>query len=354
MTIRPRYLAAALVAGLAALTTVGCQTQFQVSAARQAEQAFVLRPSDMPSAQEFRSLPSAATAAGEQPVPGGLTTYSQHCASCHGEDGRGGSMADGRLVPDLVTFGAEIIEPFLYQPSDVEDNFPTKLDDPGTDDTTTTDDASATDDASGTEDVAATDDDAKEVNPRRDRYYRASRQLVALQEGRGEYLGRGKKVHTLRNWYEAVSGDDEVARNRMGEAAEVHLSANFEGETPISAQQRWDAVAYLWSLSVDIQVLQGGGKAYQENCNVCHGKEATGDGPEGHTLEPPPRNFQLMEWATDKTNERWVYSIGNGRIGTGMPPWKGVIKEPMMWQIAEYLRTFNYKTTYNWKAKSPY
>lgn len=316
-------LAAALVA-----LALGCQTNFGIAPARQASQAFVLVPSDTPSAQESRSKPTGREK--QPPSPAGKPIFRQYCAGCHGQDGRGGSTPDGQPVPDLVTFGAQLVEPFIYDPAELSKQF------------------SAPEDAL------------------KNRFSRAQAQLTALEEGQGDYAGRGKKVQTPRHWYEAVSGDIQAVSERLpGTApngtpwADYHLRSDAgaglaQPEKPITTQQRWDAVAYLWSLSADIQLIEGGGNEFQRNCNVCHGRKAIGDGFNGERLEPRPRNFTLFEWSTDKTNQRWFESIQYGRVGTGMPAWEHVITPDVTWQIIEYLRTFTYETTYRWVPKAPF
>jgi len=343
MAISSRQLLAALTAAALGLVAIGCQNEFTVEATRPSVQAFVLSPSDTPSAQIHRSMEVQGADADEQPEPGGKLIYDAYCASCHGDDGRGGYTADGRATPDLVTFGAPLIEPFIYDPAVLTVEFAS-------------------------------------LQSRQARYQRVAEQLTALQEGQGANAGRGKKVHTPRHWYESVCGDPDVVRTRMDpatasyhldpaagalfefdpekhgrdEAASLGISAEQIGGLPLGAQERWDAVFYLWSLSADIQVLQGGGYTFQRFCNVCHGRKALGDGPEGHGFEPKPRNFSIFEWSTDKSNERWFTSIRNGRVATGMPPWEVVLTENDMWQIVEYLRTYSYKTTYEWVEKLPY
>src|SRR4030095_1174757 len=70
----------------------------------------------------------------------------------------------------------------------------------------------------------------------------------------------------------------------------------------LSVQQRWDAVAYLWTLSHSRAALAEGQGLYQVHCAGCHGTEGAGDGPDaGRLLAPVPdlRQARLLAAETE-------------------------------------------------------
>jgi putative copper resistance protein D len=81
--------------------------------------------------------------------------------------------------------------------------------------------------------------------------------------------------------------------------------------------------------------IDAGRRLFQENCAVCHGPRALGDGPAAFTLTPRPFNLQVHV-PLHFTGEVF-YWISNGVVGTGMPAWKDKLTEEQRWQIIRYL-----------------
>ncbi|MBI3909998.1 MAG: cytochrome c, partial [Armatimonadetes bacterium] len=264
--------------------------------------------------REWRILPPPGTPSERQDtagVPGGKRIFARYCGSCHSRDGEGhGDASASPPVPDLVAFGARITEPFVYD----DGQLPTDL------------------------------------GERKARLARISPQHTALQEGAGPYAGHGKAARTPLQWFNAVSGDENLMRNYRGEKIAAHIQAPFNRpDSGVTRQMRWDAVYYLWSLSEDVQTITDGGSRFQTNCNVCHGRVGHGDGPLAHGLEPRPRAFNNPVWLSDKTNQRLFDSITYGRVYTAMPPWEHYVSPDERWRIVEYLRTldsYKYPTDY--------
>lgn len=83
------------------------------------------------------------------------------------------------------------------------------------------------------------------------------------------------------------------------------------------------------------QNLIAGMKVYQSSCAGCHGDilhahAAFGDGFY-------PRAPQFVEDAPDMPENQNFYIIQHGIRLSGMPAWKGVLKEQEMWQVTTFL-----------------
>jgi mono/diheme cytochrome c family protein len=88
--------------------------------------------------------------------------------------------------------------------------------------------------------------------------------------------------------------------------------------------------------------LKSGKRLYGQDCASCHGVTGLGNGPAGQNLNPPPSNIALlirMPMATDGFLY-WTIAEGGVPIGTGMPAFKGSLKEKQLWEIISYIRTF--------------
>lgn len=131
----------------------------------------------------------------------------------------------------------------------------------------------------------------------------------------------------------------------------------------------WHAVYYVWSRSIVAQDPGGfanAWKVYGENCNVCHGTIAKGDGPLAWTLNPMPFNFHNRKAMAEQTDEFLFWRISEGgqfktlpasiqktmrRTALGlyvhqwsaMPAWKGVLTEEQRWKAVDGVRLKSYE-----------
>lgn len=80
-----------------------------------------------------------------------------------------------------------------------------------------------------------------------------------------------------------------------------------------------------------------GAKIFHTNCETCHGPEGHGDGPAGQALDPKPKN--LAELQTVVSDDYLFWRIVEGKPGTSMVAWKGILDEEQIWQVVAFIRT---------------
>ncbi|MBK9925653.1 MAG: c-type cytochrome [Anaerolineales bacterium] len=80
-----------------------------------------------------------------------------------------------------------------------------------------------------------------------------------------------------------------------------------------------------------------GANVFHANCEACHGTQGHGDGPAGQAIDPRPQNLAALQ--TVATDEYLFWRISEGKYGTSMVGWKGVLKEEQIWQVVAFLRT---------------
>ena len=84
--------------------------------------------------------------------------------------------------------------------------------------------------------------------------------------------------------------------------------------------------------------LARGKMLFQQNCVTCHGPEGRGDGPQAESLDPAPADIrQHLPYHTDA---QFFTFISEGIAGTAMPAWGDTFSEEDIWNIQNYLRTF--------------
>lgn len=80
-----------------------------------------------------------------------------------------------------------------------------------------------------------------------------------------------------------------------------------------------------------------GAEVFHTNCEVCHGPQGHGDGPAGQSLEPRPRN--LAELQATAGDDYLFWRIHDGKPGTSMVAWKGILTDEQIWQAVAFIRT---------------
>jgi mono/diheme cytochrome c family protein len=80
-----------------------------------------------------------------------------------------------------------------------------------------------------------------------------------------------------------------------------------------------------------------GARVFQTNCQMCHGPQGHGDGPASGSLEPKPKNLALLQESA--ADDYLFWRISEGRPGTAMVAWKGILTEEQIWQLISFLHT---------------
>jgi cytochrome c553 len=86
---------------------------------------------------------------------------------------------------------------------------------------------------------------------------------------------------------------------------------------------------------------------YQVYCARCHGESGKGDGPDGATLSPKPRDFadcSVMGKITDATIVKAIKG-GGASVGVSrdMPAWGEALSDKKIDALAAFVRTFCHK-----------
>lgn len=81
------------------------------------------------------------------------------------------------------------------------------------------------------------------------------------------------------------------------------------------------------------------GKAiFEEHCQVCHGEKGNGMTIVANVLNPPPKNFTNPNVIANLKRDQMIYSITNGRPGTGMRPWVINLTGKEIEAVVDYIR----------------
>ena len=80
-----------------------------------------------------------------------------------------------------------------------------------------------------------------------------------------------------------------------------------------------------------------GAELFKANCELCHGAEGHGDGIAGQSLEPRPKNLANLQAIVGDDFLFW--RVHEGKAGTAMVAWKGILTDEQIWQLVSFIRT---------------
>jgi mono/diheme cytochrome c family protein len=162
----------------------------------------------------------------------------------------------------------------------------------------------------------------------------------------GEYgIGNGPQASQLPNPVAPI-GDPQLARqSRPSEWFRTITEGNIEKYMPpftsLTDRQRWDVLAYVYTLSTEPASIALGEELYQENCTVCHGDEGMGDGVEALSLD---------QAATDFTNQSFMAERSKADLFDGLthpglndfPDYQNQFTVEDRWSLVDYLRSITF------------
>ena len=109
----------------------------------------------------------------------------------------------------------------------------------------------------------------------------------------------------------------------------------------LTDRQRWDLVAYVYSLSAPTDSISLGQELYQANCAQCHGSNGRGDGAEAANLDAAPRDFTDQALMAETSAASMYAAIVQG-IDPVMPAFAQELNDAKVWAITDYLRSLTF------------
>jgi len=109
----------------------------------------------------------------------------------------------------------------------------------------------------------------------------------------------------------------------------------------ISEQQRWDVIAYIYSMATPDDYAVKGEELYLDNCAGCHGETGKGDGPKASAFEDQMPDFTDLKWMAETSNQSLHEAIANG-ISPSMPSFNDTLSEEQRSTVVSFLRTLTF------------
>ena len=85
------------------------------------------------------------------------------------------------------------------------------------------------------------------------------------------------------------------------------------------------------------EAAAAGAEVFKANCELCHGPQGHGDGIAGQSLEPRPKDLATLQ---AKVGDDFLFwRIHEGKPGTAMVAWNGILTDEQIWQTVSFIRT---------------
>ena len=157
--------------------------------------------------------------------------------------------------------------------------------------------------------------------------------------------GDGPQASKLPNPVIAI-GDPKVARDAspsswytvITQGRLERFMPGFSGS--LSDRQRWDVLAYVFTLSNPPDQVTQGKAIYADQCASCHGDQGKGDGPQAASLADKPQDLTAPGGLTQQTASQMFQAIQNG--AKSMPAFAGKLNENQAWAITSFLRSLTF------------
>ncbi len=158
-------------------------------------------------------------------------------------------------------------------------------------------------------------------------------------------LGDGPQSAQLPNPVAAI-GSIELARQSTParwytQVTQGNLQKFMPPFNSLSDRQRWDVVAYSFSLTTPPELVDQGQELYQANCARCHGGTGKGDGQDAAGGPKPPTNLTDQAFMAEKSADDFFQVTKNG-LPPAMPAFGAQLSEDEIWALAAYLRSLTF------------
>ncbi len=156
--------------------------------------------------------------------------------------------------------------------------------------------------------------------------------------------GDGPQASNLPNPAAPIGSADLARQSRPADWFNIVTNGNLErfmpGFSSLDDRQRWNVVAYVYTLSTTQDELAQGKTVYDEQCAACHGETGKGDGPQAASLSTQPTNWtdqsRLMQLSAQEMSD--VVASGQGE----MPAFGDKLDETQRMNLVAYVRSLGF------------
>ncbi len=156
-------------------------------------------------------------------------------------------------------------------------------------------------------------------------------------------MGNGPQAAQLPNPVTAIGSVELARKARPSDWYNIVTNGKVERYMmpfrSLTDRQRWDVVAYLYTLSSSPSQIQQGKTLYEADCASCHGAQGKGDGPAAGGAKMPDWRDPARLAARSASDLFQVISTG---VAPTMKGYASQLSEDERWALTAYIRTLSY------------
>lgn len=156
-------------------------------------------------------------------------------------------------------------------------------------------------------------------------------------------LGDGPDASALPNPVPPLGSPDLARQSAPADWYLMVSNGNLDRYMPpfksLTVPERWDVIAYAYSLSMASEQLQRGQELYTKNCVDCHGESGQGDGRKTGELSASPVDFTDQSFMGMMTAADLFNTITSGEAEMHA---FGDLPEEERWALTAYLRSLTF------------
>lgn len=165
-----------------------------------------------------------------------------------------------------------------------------------------------------------------------------------------------EQIHMIVDWlYSSLPGATVIKNSQdvpkwqysaKDAIQELHLEGHDlepfeERSNPVAGEDK--NIYFIKQKFYTPQNLEKGKVFFENNCAVCHGKDADGAGTRaGIMVDAKPRMLINLDWLKSRDDLRLLRSIKYGVSGTSMTPWGDLTNSLQRLQLVMYIRSLNH------------
>jgi len=110
----------------------------------------------------------------------------------------------------------------------------------------------------------------------------------------------------------------------------------------LTDRQRWDVVAYVYTLNMQAEALLAGAEIYAAQCRDCHGEAGQGDGMMAVSQDLTVPSWSEPSRLAKLSNQQLWEAVTAGVPGTSMPAYGDTISPDQRWAVISYVRSLSF------------
>jgi mono/diheme cytochrome c family protein len=169
-------------------------------------------------------------------------------------------------------------------------------------------------------------------------------------------MGDGVLSTSLSQQPPAIGLDDVIRQIPFNDVFTTVTNGSDSGVMPafsnLSEMDRWNTVAYVYSMSFSPSNLSEGREIFGSYCTSCHGNAGEGDGDAVTSL-----GISIQDWTDQSVLSSWsqqdLFDTISAGTGETMQAFAPLLSEDQRWEVTDYIRSLTFTNPVAWVNPTP-